>query len=439
MSDHGDTPDTLPETTPPGPGPAGPGADEPAPQPAPGGPSVFPGDVESDASKVRVIPPVNEKGRLLLHGGCLTFTGILLASIVAGTLAGVVGAYVVLRGGFAGTPSEIRVVGQTTAEPVAAAAAAALPSVVNIDISASETAGSGQLPTGHPTVPVTGTGSGVAFKEAPNGGTYLITNEHVIADATKITVTPVGGDPVAGVVVGTDVDTDIAVVRVPVRLPLIRVADSDTLVIGQLVVAIGSPYGLEHSVSSGVVSGTHRSLPESSVNDVTGSYPLVDVIQTDAAINPGNSGGALVDRQGRLVGIDSAIYSESGANAGVGFAIPSNTAVRIADELIATGKAKHPFLGIVGQTVDETLAKEKKLPVTEGAYVVEVTKGTGAAKAGVKAGDVIVSLDGVPIRSMDDLLVEVRGKAVGDKVTLGLYRTGKKIELVMTVGDKPKL
>jgi S1-C subfamily serine protease len=239
--------------------------------------------------------------------------------------------------------------------------------------------------------------------------------------------------------VGTDPDTDIAVIRVPVSIPLIRLASSEKVVVGQLTIAIGSPYGLEHSVSSGVVSGLHRSLPDSYGDSQAGVYPLVDVIQTDAAINPGNSGGALVDRTGSLIGINSAIYSDSGSSAGIGFAIPAKSAARIADELIATGKARHPFLGVVGQTVDESLAAEKKLPVAEGALVVEITKDTGASRAGIKPGDVIVSLDGTPIRSMDDLILQVRMTSVDQKVTVTLWRLGKKIDVPMTVGDKPKL
>jgi S1-C subfamily serine protease len=239
--------------------------------------------------------------------------------------------------------------------------------------------------------------------------------------------------------VGTDPDTDIAVIKVPVDVRLIRVASSEKVVVGQMTVAIGSPYGLEHSVSSGVVSGLHRSLPDSYGDTPAGVYPLVDVIQTDAAINPGNSGGALVDRTGSLIGIISAIYSESGSNAGIGFAVPAKSAARIADELIATGKARHPFLGVVGQSVDEQLATQKKLPVTEGALVVEITKNTGAAKAGIKPGDVIVSLDGIPIRSMDDLILQVRLTSVDQKVTVTLWRQGKKIDVPMVVGDKPKL
>jgi serine protease Do len=323
-------------------------------------------------------------------------------------------------------------------EPVAAAAAAALPSVVNIDVAASETGtDTSGLPEGHPSVPVSGQGSGVAFRAVPGGGTYIITNDHVVADASEIIVTEPGGERVPATLVGTDPDTDIAVIRVSAAIAPIVLGASDKLVAGQLVVAIGSPYGLQHSVSSGVVSGLHRSLPDGSEESAEGVYPLVDVIQTDAAINPGNSGGALVDRLGRLVGINSAIWSDSGSNAGIGFAVPAKTAIRVADELISTGKATRPYLGILGQTLDQAVAAEKKVPVTQGALVVEVTKGTMAAKAGLRADDVIVALDGQPVRSMDDLILLVRRTAVGQKVTLALYRGGTRIEVPMTVGDKP--
>jgi serine protease Do len=311
--------------------------------------------------------------------------------------------------------------------------------VVNIDVTGSESSSSTSgLPQGHPDVPFSGQASGVAYKSAPDGGTYIITNDHVVAGAKTITVTPPNGGPVKATLIGTDPDTDIAVVRIPGDIPLIRLAASEKLVVGQTAIAIGSPYGLEHSVSSGVVSGLHRSLPDG-YGDTAGVYPLVDVIQTDAAINPGNSGGALVDRTGSLIGINSAIYSESGSSAGIGFAIPAKAAARIADELIASGKASHPFLGVVGQTIDESLATEKKLPVNDGALVIEVTPKTGAAKAGIRPGDAIVALDGTPIRSMDDLILAVRRSSVGNKATITLWRQGKKIEVVMTVGDKPKL
>ncbi len=410
-----------------------PGTESPTAQ----APTIFPGDADDAGSPVRVAPPTNEKGRMLLHTGCVTVALAIAAATLAGLLAGLAGAKLIVTGSlFGGLPAASDV----ATESVAAAAAVALPSVVNVDISADQTSSAASgLPSNHPNVPVTGQGSGVAYLSAPGGGTYIITNDHVVADAATIMVTPSSGEQLKATLVGTDPDTDIAVIRVPGRIPLIRSGSSDKLVVGQLTIAIGSPFGLQHSVSSGVVSGLHRSLPDSIGNDKTGVYPLIDVIQTDAAINPGNSGGALVDREGVLIGINSAIFSDTGQNAGIGFAIPVKTATRVADELIKGGKALHPFLGVMGQTVDAAFATEKKLSVNQGAYVVGITKGTAAEKAGIRAGDVIVALDTTPVRSMDDLLLVVRRTVVGQKVTIALYRGAKKMEIVMTVGDKPKL
>jgi S1-C subfamily serine protease len=412
------------------------------PADAAGVPPVYAGDVEASPNPVSVVEPPHEKGRMLLHTGCLTLALALVIATFSGLAAGLAGARLVLTGTLWGEPQvATSVVTTSSGEPVVAAAAAALPSVVNIDVTGSESASSGAgLPQGHPdvpNVPFTGQASGVAYKAAPGGGTYIITNDHVVAGAKTIVVTPPGGDRTGATLVGTDPDTDIAVVKVPVKVPLVKLGLSEKLVVGQLLVAIGSPYGLQHSVSSGVASGLHRSLPGSYGDADPGVYPLVDVIQTDAAINPGNSGGALVDRRGLLVGINSAIYSDSGSSAGIGFAIPVATAVRIADELISKGSASHPFLGVVGQSVDAAFAKEKKLPVSQGAFVVEITKSTMAEKAGLKVDDLIVALDGTPIRSMDDLILQVRRTQVGQKVTVTLYRAGKKIEVSMTVGDKP--
>jgi len=373
--------------------------------------------------------------------------GLVTAFVVSafvGFFAGMGGAYLMgqrlTTGATTTTPlTTERVSGGDPDEPVEAAASAAAPAVVNIDISgeATQSGGSSGMPKGHPTVPIQGNGSGVAFKTAPNNGTYIITNNHVVESASKMMVTDAKGNRVRAKLIGRDPETDIAVIEVPRRIPTIQMANSDNVVVGSLAIAIGSPFGLEHSVTSGVVSAIHRSLTQSG-NDATGAYPLVDSIQTDAAINPGNSGGPLVDRQGRLIGINTAIFTESGSSSGIGFAIPERTVVRIANELISGKGAQHPFLGILGQTVDETIAKQKKLPVNEGALVVEVTKNTNAAKSGIQKGDLIVGLDSTAIRSMDDLLLAVRRHSVGDKVTVHLYRNGKKLVLPMTVGAKPR-
>jgi putative serine protease PepD len=225
-------------------------------------------------------------------------------------------------------------------------------------------------------------------------------------------------------------------VHVPAELPLIEIGDSDELLVGELVVAIGSPFGLQQSVTAGVVSAIGRSLIEPTGR--AGVYPLVDVIQTDAAINPGNSGGALVDRQGNLIGINTAIFSGSGTNGGIGFAVPVNTAIRVADEIIATGSAEAPFIGISGQTVSEQLAEAEGLATDEGALVVELIEGTKAQESELQPGDVIVSYEGDPIRSMDDLILAVRQSVVGDEAVLEAYRGEDLMEITIVVGPKPE-
>jgi S1-C subfamily serine protease len=290
-------------------------------------------------------------------------------------------------------------------------------------------------------VPLSANGSGVAFKKAPGGGTYILTNNHVVANANTITVADTAGKTYPGTLVGRDPDSDIAVVRISENLPVINLGDSTKLLVGQTTVAIGSPFGFEHSVTSGVVSALGRSL--SNVGDGSSSgYPLVDVIQTDAAINPGNSGGALVDRNGNLIGINTAIYSSTsstgeGSNAGIGFAIPVNTAARVADELISGGKVSHPFIGLIGSTVDASVAQIKKLPVSSGAYVNSLAAGSGAQKAGVKVGDVVTAVDSKTIRTMDDLIVAIRSHAVGDTVKLTVHRGARTLTLSVAVGEKP--
>ncbi len=361
----------------------------------------------------------------------------LIVSLVAGAAAGF------LAGRF-GAPASTRedasapsATASPRDEPVASAAAAALPSVVNIDVTgdASSSDDDSMLPQDHPDVPVVGNGSGVAFQEASGGGTLILTNQHVVADAKTIVVTDASGERHRAKLVGQDEETDIAVLEVDADVPTIAIGDSEQVVVGQLVIAIGSPFGLQHSVTAGVISAIHRSIPDETTAE--GRYPLIDVIQTDAAINPGNSGGALVDREGRLIGIPTAIYSNTGADSGIGFVVPVKTALRVAREIIETGRAKHPFLGIVGQTVTAELAAREKLPVEEGALVVEVTEGSEAEKAGLQPDDIIVKLDETPIRSMDDLLLAVRRKAVGDTVRLTLWRDGERIEISMKVGVKP--
>jgi putative serine protease PepD len=368
----------------------------------------------------------------------------IIASLVLGGLAGVTGGYFAYNGlassesatgdSSATEPTQVQLVSGTTDEVVAAVAAVGLPSVVDVYVSGDGSANS-SLPSTHPDVLVEGEGSGVAYKSAEDGGTYIITNQHVVDGATTITVTDAAGDTYDGEVVGEDTESDIAVIHVDAQIPVIEIGDSDALVVGELVVAIGSPYGFEQSVTSGVVSALHRSITDFGGDE--GEYPYVDAIQTDAAINPGNSGGALLNSDAQLVGIPAAIYTETGSSAGVALAIPVNRATQVADQLIGGDAVDTPFLGVLGQTVTSDLATEEGLPVEEGAYVVEVTAGTEADKAGIQAGDVIVALDGDKIRSMDDLILKVRQRSVGDSVTVTLWRDGEKTTIDMTIGAKP--
>jgi len=374
--------------------------------------------------------------------GSSTIVLAVVAALVMGSLAGFGGGFLGGRaagGSGVGGSQKVTVVPSTTEEPVVAAAAAAVPSVVNIDMSGdSASAGQNGLPSTHPSVPVGGTGSGVAFKKVDGGGTYILTNNHVVESAKQITVADATGKTYPGTLVGTDPDTDIAVVRIAGNLPVIGIGDSSKLLVGQTVVAIGSPFGFEHSVTSGVVSALGRLL-SNVVGDTgaTSSNSLSDVIQTDAAINPGNSGGALVDRSGKLVGINTAIYSGTGQSGGVGFAIPVNTAVRVADELIAGGKVSHPFIGLVGSTVTADVATQKKLSVQQGAYVESLASGGGAEKAGIKVGDVVTALDGTDILTMDDLVLQVRRHAVNDTIKLTVRRGAQTLTFDVKVGDKP--
>ena len=379
-------------------------------------------------------------------GGTVIAVAVIVA-LVIGALAGLAGGYAgaqLARSG--GAPAVGGMLGQTKAsavttvsadEPVIAAAAAAVPSVVNIDVTESASAAESKaLPEGHPSAPMSGQGSGVAYKTTAEGGTYILTNNHVVENASKITVRSTSGKSWPATVVGRDADNDIAVLKIGEKLPVIELGSSKALVVGQTVVAIGSPFGLEHSVTSGVVSALGRSLPDYGDNS-TGSYPLIDVIQTDAAINPGNSGGALVDRLGRLVGINTAIYSDSGSSGGIGFAVPVDKAIDVSEQLIADGSVSHPFIGIIGVTVTPERAASEKLAVEEGAFVEELAPDSGAAKAGVKVGDVVVAVDGADVRSMDDLILLVRRRKAGDTVKIKLLRDGKPVELSVTVGERP--
>jgi serine protease Do/serine protease DegQ len=272
-------------------------------------------------------------------------------------------------------------------------------------------------------------GSGVIF-DAKNG--YIVTNAHVVDNATEITVTLQDGRDLTATVVGSDVPSDVAVLKVPSE-SLIQVAlgDSTRLEVGDFVVAIGNPFGLQHTVTSGIVSGLGRS----GIN--RDSYE--DFIQTDASINPGNSGGALVNLRGELVGINSAILSRSGGNIGIGFAIPVNMARSIMDQLLKYGSVKRGLLGVSIYSLTPDTAKSLDIAGTQGVLVSQVTEGSAASNAGIKPGDVITSINGQNIKSNGELRNAIGLARVGDKLDVVLIRDRKPTHLTAVITELPTI
>ncbi len=318
--------------------------------------------------------------------------------------------------------------GKENDNPVIKVSSKIQPSVVNIR---TEQKGSLELFEGHPeTEGVEGVGSGVIYRE--DG--YILTNNHVVQDADKIYVTIGDNDDVSGRVIGRDADTDIAVIKVNLdNLPVPEFGDPSQLEVGELTVAIGSPFTLEHTVTSGIISALNRN-----ITDAQSGTTLTDLIQTDAAINPGNSGGALCNAAGQIIGINTLIISTTMGNQGVGFAIPVDLAINVADQLIKTGEVSHPFVGISGRTVDKSLAEQLELKIQKGAYVVTVLKDTPASKAGIKKNDVIIKFDKTEVESMEELISFIRRKKVGQKVEVVINRDGKIIKLSLVLSEKPK-
>jgi Do/DeqQ family serine protease len=258
-------------------------------------------------------------------------------------------------------------------------------------------------------------GSGVIF-DAKNG--YIVTNAHVVDNATEITVTLQDGRDLSAEVVGSDVASDVAVLKVPgENLIQIALGDSTRVEVGDFVVAIGNPFGLQHTVTSGIVSGLGRS----------GINPdgYEDFIQTDASINPGNSGGALVNLRGELVGINSAILSRSGGNIGIGFAIPVNMARSVMDQLLKFGEVKRGLLGVSIYSLTPDMAKSLNITNTQGVLVSQVTDGSAADRAGIKPGDVITSINNQTIKSNSELRNAIGLSRLGDKLDVALIRNGK--------------
>lgn len=295
-------------------------------------------------------------------------------------------------------------------------------------------------------IPREGSGSGSIIDTKG----HILTNNHVIRDAQKLEVTLADGSKWPAKLVGTDPDNDLAVIKInaqPERLKPLPFGDSKKLQVGQKVLAIGNPFGLGLTLTTGIISSLGRTI-RSEVGTT-----IEDVIQTDASINPGNSGGPLLNSQGEIIGVNTAILSPTGASVGIGFAIPVNTAKRIVPELIAKGFVSYPYLGAVVHTIIPQFAKALGLKAEKGAMVVEVTPGGPAEKAGLKGatkqaqignflhplgGDIIIQVNQTEISTADDLIRYIRERKIGEVITLKIIRDGKTRDIKVTLQERPK-
>jgi len=287
--------------------------------------------------------------------------------------------------------------------------------------------GGGQGPRGQQQpqreAPVRGQGSG--FILSADG--IILTNAHVVKDAKEVTVKLTDRREFSAKVLGSDAKTDVAVIKIEAKnLPVLSVGSTKNLKAGEWVLAIGSPFGFENTVTAGVVSAKGRSLPDDG---------YVPFIQTDVAINPGNSGGPLLNTRGEVVGINSQIYSRSGGYQGVSFAIPIEVAMQVKDQIVATGKATHARLGVAVQEVNQAFADSFKLDKPEGALVSNVEKGGPADQAGLRSGDVIRKVDGEAVVASGDLPALIGQKKPGSKITLEIWRQGAREEISAKLGD----
>jgi serine protease Do len=349
------------------------------------------------------------------------------------------------------------------------------PSVVNVDVYQNQSViapqgffgpfggfGNGNSNSGssgnsaNPNTPVeTGLGSGFVW----NDQGYIVTNNHVVSGASKLTVTFSDGTTVDATVVGTDPNADLAVIKVNVpssQLHPVTMMDSNQIKVGQLAVAIGTPFGLKGTMTVGIISGLQRSLPVG-LNNTTNTgptYSIPDIIQTDASINPGNSGGVLVNDQGQVMGVTAAIASSTNSNSGVGFVIPSAIVEKVVPALISTGHYDHPWLGISGTSLTPDIATADNLPSNQqGVLVVDVTSGGPASKAGIQGGsnqtavggnqvplggDVITAVNGQPVKRFEDLSSYLfLNTQPGQTVNLTVLRNGQQQNVSVTLGVLP--
>jgi|Deesub1362A_J573_1020465.scaffolds.fasta_scaffold02872_5 S1-C subfamily serine protease len=308
-----------------------------------------------------------------------------------------------------------------------------LPSVVHI------TTERNAVGFSHP-VPIEGTGTGIIIRE--DG--YILTNDHVVSNASKIIVVLYTGEEYEATLVGTDPMTDIAVIKIPARnLKPANLGDSSQLKPGQLAIAIGNPFRFDNTVTVGVISALNRTI------EASRGYKIRGIIQTDAAINPGNSGGPLINSRGEVIGVNTAIFSTSEGFQGIGFAIPINTAKEVAESIIEKGKVIRPWMGITGVDLTPPLAEKLNLSIKQGAIVIDVTPGSPAEEAGLqgsegtpgeedfKLGDIIVEMAGIEIKNMDDVIRVVLMHNIGDTIEVKYYRNGEFNVTYITLGERP--
>jgi putative serine protease PepD len=294
--------------------------------------------------------------------------------------------------------------------------------------------------------PTQGSGSGSIIDTKGQ----ILTNHHVVANAQKLEVTLADGSKWPAKLIGSDPDSDLAVIKIDApkeKLKVIPMGDSKNLKIGQKVLAIGNPFGLQRTLTTGIVSSLGRTIRSES------GTLMEDIIQTDAAINPGNSGGPLLNSEGEIIGINSAIISPSGGSVGIGFAIPVNTARKVVPQLIAKGYVSYPWIGATIQSLIPEVANFLKIKVERGAMIAEVVKGGPADKAGLKAGtqrvqvgnmiviaggDIVVKADQHDVKTNDELIRYIREKKPGDAILLKVFRKGNFEEVKVTLGERPR-
>lgn len=297
--------------------------------------------------------------------------------------------------------------------------------------------------------PVPQKGSGTGFIVDDRG--YILTNNHVVEEADSLEVTLTDKSKVSAKLIGRDPSNDLAVIKISVpreKLFPLKLGSSDALQVGQMAIAIGNPFGLDRTVTRGVVSSMGRTLRSGSGRQIRG------IIQTDAPINPGNSGGPLLNSRGEVIGINSAIYTPSGGSVGIGFAIPIDTAKRLLPQLIAKGRISHPWLGVAGLDITSEVASALKLPVRQGIVVMQVSPKGPVDRAGIRGstrkarvgnmlvgvgGDIIVAVEGRKVTSIDDLTAFLDGeRKVGDQVKIEVLRDGRPLALSVRLGELPE-